>query len=176
MAIRNLQEKFIYDLSQAYDAEHQFLKGQDEFVKNANDGTLKQMISQHNDQTRQQINNLEQVFSLLGAQPQRITCEGAQGIVSERQKVMKEISGSPELMDLAILGGASKVEHFEIAGYRSLVAGAQLMGQRDVLNLLQQNLQQEEQTARMVEQTEIQMLQRVMSAQGLTGGTAFTQP
>jgi ferritin-like metal-binding protein YciE len=49
------------------------------------------------------------------------------------------------------------------------------MGQRDVVNLLQQNLQQEEQTARMIEQTEPQMLQRAMSAQGMTGSTSYNQ-
>jgi ferritin-like metal-binding protein YciE len=88
---------------------------------------------------------------------------------------MREASGSPEIMDLAILGGASKVEHYEIASYRGLITGAQTMGQRDVVNLLQQNLQQEEQTARMIEQTEPQMLQRAMSAQGMTGSTSYNQ-
>jgi ferritin-like metal-binding protein YciE len=175
MAISTVQEKFMHELGDIYDAEHQFLQGQELMLQNANDGTLKQMISQHIGQTRQQINNLEQVFNLMGAKPQRVMCDGAKGIVSEGQKTMREASGSPEIMDLAILGGASKVEHYEIASYRGLITGAQTMGQRDVVNLLQQNLQQEEQTARMIEQTEPQMLQRAMSAQGMTGSTSYNQ-
>ncbi len=175
MAIRTLQEKFLHELMDIYDAEHQFLQGQQLMLRNANDGTLKQMISQHIDQTRQQINNLEQVFNLMGAKAERVMCDGAKGIVSEGQKTMNEASGSPDLMDLVILGGASKVEHYEISSYRGLITGAQLMGQRDAANLLQQNLAQEEQTARMIEQTEPQMLQRAMSAQGMTGGAAWNQ-
>jgi ferritin-like metal-binding protein YciE len=175
MAIKTLQDKFLHELKDIYDAEHQFLQGQELMLRNANDGTLKQMITQHIDQTRQQISNLEQVFSLIGEKAERVMCDGAKGIVSEGQKSMKEASGSPDIMDLTILGGASKVEHYEISTYRGLVAGAQLMGQRDVLNLLQQNLQQEEQTARMIEQTETQMLQRAMSSQGMTGGSAYNQ-
>jgi ferritin-like metal-binding protein YciE len=176
MAIRTLQDKFLHELKDIYDAEHQFLQGQELMLRNASDGTLKQMITRHIDETRGQISNLEQVFNLMGQKAERVMCDGAKGIVSEGQKTMKETAGSPELTDLAILGGASKVEHYEISTYRGLVAGAQLMGQRDVVNLLQQNLQQEEQTARMIEQTEAQMLQMAVASPGLMGGTAYNQP
>ena len=175
MAIKTLQEKFTHELKDIYDAEHQFLQGQELMLRNATDGTLKQMITQHIDQTRQHITNLEQAFNLLGEKAERVMCEGAKGIVSEGQKSMKEAAGSPDILDLVILGGASKVEHYEISTYRGLVTGAQMMGQRDVANLLQQNLQQEEQTARMIEQTEGLMLQRAVSSQGAMGNSAYNQ-
>ena len=42
----------------------------------------------------------------------------------------------------AIAGAAERVEHYEIASYRGLITAASLMGQQDIVSLLQQNLQQ----------------------------------
>ena len=66
MAINNLQDKFVHELKDIYDAEHQFLKGQEEMLQKATDQNLQNMITQHIDQSRQQIRNLDQVFNLLG--------------------------------------------------------------------------------------------------------------
>src|SRR5690349_484699 len=104
MAINSLQEKFTHELGDIYDAEHQFLKGQEEMLQNATDPNLQQMIQKHMQQTQQQIQNLKQVFNVLGQQPQRVMCDGAKGIVSEGQKTMKETSGSPAIRDCAIAG------------------------------------------------------------------------
>ena len=173
MAIKNLQEKFINELGDIYDAEHQFLKGQEEMLQNATDPTLQQMITTHIEQTRQQIQNLEQVFSALGQQAQREMCAGAKGIVTEGQKLMKETASNPELRDCAIGGADSKVEHYEISSYRGLITAAELMGQQGVVNLLQQNLEQEESTAALIEQSTPQLLQKAMQAEGLqTTGNA----
>ena len=167
-AINNLQEKFMHGLGDIYDAEHQFLKGQDEMLKNATDGNLQQMIQLHMEQTRQHISNLDQVFSLLGEQSQREMCVGAKGLISEGQKVMKDTSKYNALRDCAIAGAASKVEHYEIAAYRDLITAAQLMGQQQIVGLLQQNLQQEEQTAAKIEQSAPMLLQTAMQAEGMT--------
>jgi ferritin-like metal-binding protein YciE len=177
MAINTLQEKFQHELQDIYDAEHQFLKGQEEMLANASDATLKQMITQHMEQTRQHIRNLEQVFNLLGAPAQRVMCDGAKGIVTEGQKLLKETKGSPEIADCAIAGAAAKVEHYEISSYRGLITGAEMMGQREVVTLLQQNLAQEEQTAMMIEQSEPQLLQKAMSmgASGMSGTSDYSQ-
>jgi ferritin-like metal-binding protein YciE len=169
MAIKNLQEKFIHELGDIYDAEHQFLKGQEQMLQNATDPNLQQMISQHIEQTRQQISNLEQVYSTLGQKPERVMCDGAKGIVSEGQKMLKEISGSSELRDCAIAGSASKVEHYEISTYRGLITGAELMGQQEIVSLLQENLEQEESTAMLIEQSTPTLLQKAMQAEGLQG-------
>ena len=162
MAINTLQEKFSHELRDIYDAEHQFLQGQELMLKNASDPKLKQMITEHIAQTEQQIRNLEQVFNVLGEQPQREMCDGAKGILSEGQKLLKETQGLDKIQDCAIAGAASKVEHYEIATYRGLIMGADLMGQRGIVSLLQQNLEQEESTAQLIEQSMPELLQKAM--------------
>jgi len=163
MKITNLNEKFIHELGDIYDAEHRFLEAQQMMIGQASDTKLKSMIQDHIQQTQRQISNLEQVYQLMGQQPKRVACEAAIGLVKEGQKTMEE-AGSDTIRDTLITGAQAKVEHYEIASYRGLVMGAQLMGNNEALQLLQQNLQQEEQTAQMVEQSAPMLLQKAMSA------------
>lgn len=164
MAIKNLEEKMLHEVCDIYDAEHQFLEAQQQMIQKANAGQVKSMLQEHIQQTEQQIRNLEQVFQSLGQQPKREKCAAAAGLVSEGQKLLKEVEGNPQLIDLAIAGSQSKVEHYEIASYRGLITGAQQMGQQEIVTLLQQNLQQEEQTAQKVEQSTPQLVQQAMSS------------
>ena len=79
---------------------------------------------------------------------------------------MKEAAGVPALLDCVINGAAGKVEHYEIASYRGLIAGAELMGQEQVVALLRENLSQEEQTAQLVEQSEPTLLRKALQQEG----------
>jgi len=175
MPINSLQEKFTHELADIYDAEHQFLKGQEELLQNATDPKLKEMLTQHIEETRQQIKNLEQVFSLLAEQPRREMCDGARGLVSEGQKLIREIPNQEVLRDCAIVGAANKVEHYEISTYRGLITGAELTGQQEVADLLEQNLQQEERTAERLEQSLTQFLQQAAQVEGTRAGDAQAQ-
>jgi len=161
--ITTLEEKMKHGLGDVYDAEHQFLEAQQEMLSQANSQTVKSLLEEHIAQTEQQIGILEQVYEVMGEKPERIKCAGAAGIVSEGQKTLKEVSGNPALVDLAIAGGCSKVEHYEISSYRMLITGAQQTGKSEVAQLLQQILQQEEQTAQKIEQSTPQLFKQAMS-------------
>ena len=153
MAIKTLEEKFIHGLGDIYDAEHRFLEAQQKMLPNANSTTVQTMLETHITETKEQIANLEQVHEILGLTAKRVSCDGAAGIVTEGDKLLKETSDVPTLADLAIVGGCSKVEHYEIASYRGLITAAETMGQADVVRLLTENLQQEEKTAQSLEQS-----------------------
>jgi hypothetical protein len=90
MPISNAHELFVHELGTIYDAEHQFVEGQQEMAQQASDQDLRSAIEEHIDQTEQHIQNLEHVFEQLGQQPQRATSEVAQGLVSEAQQNMQE--------------------------------------------------------------------------------------
>ncbi|MDQ3756087.1 MAG: DUF892 family protein, partial [Acidobacteriota bacterium] len=111
MAIKNLQEKFLHGLQDMYDAEHQFLEAQQEMLPQATAETVKALLTQHIAETEQQIGILEEVFETLGESAERAKCAGAAGIVGEGEKLLKEVSDNPALVDLAIAGGCGKVEH-----------------------------------------------------------------
>ena len=161
MPITNLQEKFLHELADIYDAEHRFLEAQQQMLDEASAQELQGMIQQHIDQTQQQIEVLDQVYEQLGQQPERITCQVAQGLVAEGQEGMQEAQAGP-LRDTMIASAQLKVEHYEVASYRGLLTGARQMGQNEIASLLLQNLQQEEQTALLVEQSTPMLLQKAM--------------
>ena len=47
------------------------------------------------------------------------------------------------MRDLAILGAAERIEHFEVAAYSSTISLAKTLGYGDAANLLAENLQEE---------------------------------
>lgn len=163
MAITTLEEKFTFELGSIYDAEHQFLEAQQTMLESANSPAVQQMLEKHIAETEQQIVNLSRIHEILGLTAKRETCAAAKGLVTEGNTILSETEDVPALADLAIAGSNSKVEHFEIACYRGLIAGAQTMGQTEVVQLLTQNLQQEENTAQTLEANLPSLLEKAMT-------------
>jgi ferritin-like metal-binding protein YciE len=122
----------------------------------------------HEQQTRQQIQNLDHVFQILGQQPQRIPCLAVQGLKQEHDTFLTD-NPTPNVLTMFDLGAAFKTEHYEIASYMGLIEMAQLMGQQQVVQLLQQNLQQEQEMARIVQQVSMQLGRQHISPMTQTG-------
>lgn len=161
MSIDSFEEKFEHALGDMYDAEHRFYDAQQEMSAKTDSAELRTLLEEHNQQTKGHIANLERVYRLLGKEPQRIKCEAAAGIVAEGQRTMRD-AGTPEIMNWVIASAQAKIEHYEIASYRGLIIGAQIMKNEEVAVLLQTNLRQEEGTADAV-QGEPQELEEKMA-------------
>lgn len=162
MAIKTLEEKFVHELGDIYDAEYRFLDAQQTMLPSATAPTVRALLEKHITETEQQIVNLTKVHEILGLTAKRVSCDGAAGIVTEGDKLLKETKDVPALADLAITGGCSKVEHYEIAAYRGLIAGAEQMELTEIARLLSENLQQEENTAQALESSMPTLLQKAM--------------
>jgi len=169
MPIANMQELTVHELCEIYDAEHRFVEGQEEMVQMASDQDLQSSIQQHLEQTRGHIQNLEQVFDQLGEEPRRETNEVAQGLVSEAQEGIQEAQNDA-IRNCAIVTAVIKVEHFEMGSYRGLLTGAEQMEQSEIANLLNENLRQEEETARIAEQSAPELIQQAMQQEGQEEG------
>jgi ferritin-like metal-binding protein YciE len=155
----NAQGLFVYELGDIYDAEHRFLEGQQEMVQEATDQNLEKAIQEHIEQTRLHIRNLEEVFERLDRQPQRQTSHVAQWLVNEARQSIQEAQNDA-VRDCAINAAVIKVEHFEMGSYRTMFTGAQLMGRTEIANLLEQNMRQEEEAARIAERSAAELLQK----------------
>jgi ferritin-like metal-binding protein YciE len=92
----------------------------------------------------------------LGEKAEAVDCKGMQGIVAERDEFVKE-KPSPEILQVFDLGATAKTEHYEIVSYTGLVDMARLLGQREVVKLLQENLKQEQAMAKAVEKLETEL-------------------
>ena len=166
MPIQSTQEKFIYTLGEALSGENQLLQGYQQLAGQVTNEQLRQGIQTHIEQSQQQVQNIQQIFSTLGQEPQEQPNDAAQGLVSDAQRCVSQ-AGNDLIRDGLILEASLKAEHFEIGGYQGLVLGAQLMGQQEAAQLLQQNLQQEEQMAQQLQQLAPQLLQQAMQAEGM---------
>jgi ferritin-like metal-binding protein YciE len=160
MPIKSTREKFVHELADLYDAEHQFLEAQHMMHAKATDVKLKTMIKEHIAESEQQVKNLERVFGTLGEPPKRQHCDGAEGIVSEGKKAIGE-AATPEMRDTFIAGGATKAEHYEMVSYADLIAAATLLKLRQAIPLLEKNREQEVRTARRLERASPRLLKQV---------------
>ncbi|HEY0344044.1 MAG TPA: DUF892 family protein [Solirubrobacteraceae bacterium] len=123
---------------------------------------LKELFSHHADETRGQIENLEQAFSALGATADDKPCLPIDAIDAQGTATIK--ATQDRLVDAVILSGAAETEHFEIAVYESLITLAESMGKQDIAGLMRENLQQEEHTLDEVKQA-MQKIAPVMAQQ-----------
>ena len=141
MAAENLQELFVEELRDVYDAEKQLTKALPKMAKAVENEELRAAIEEHLDITRMQVNRLEEVFKSLGMAAKGKTCEGMKGLIEEGSSHMEELEGST--LDAALIGAAQKVEHYEIATYGTLATWADLLGHQDAKDLLGQTLEEE---------------------------------
>ena len=150
MPMQTPRDLFIHELSDAMSAEQMILKMLPELQKESQVPEIKQALQNHEQETKQQVQNLQQVFQQMGAKPEKTTCYAMKGIAEEHKALHKE-NPSPEILEMANLGGAAKTEHYEMAVYTSLVQMANDLGENESAQLLQQNLQQEIKMAERVE-------------------------
>ena len=143
MKLSTLEDLFLHELQDLYSAENQIVKALPKMVKSASSQHLRSAFEKHLEETRGQVERLDQVFQLLNKSPKSKTCMGMQGLLSEGQELIDE-NAEPSVKDAGLIVAAQKVEHYEIAAYGSLCVFAELMGKNDVKQLLKQNLAQEE--------------------------------
>ncbi len=165
MAIQRIQELVQHELGDIYDAEQQIVQMLPQLANECDSGEVKSALQYHEQQTRQQIQNLEQCFQILGAPPKRTACQAIAGLKQEHDSFLCEMPSS-EILTMFDVGGAASSAHYEIASYRGLIEQANLLGQKDCARLLQENLSQEEEMAQKVEQLSRQLGPQMLQQSG----------
>jgi ferritin-like metal-binding protein YciE len=138
----SLQKLYLNELRDLMSAEHMILKALPKMAEKASHPGLKDGFRLHEQQTRQHVQRLEQVFSMIGTKAEEKECKGMKGIIEEGQEVMKEYSDS-DVLDAALIAAAQRVEHYEIAAYGCVRTYANVLGFTNQEELLQQTLNEE---------------------------------
>ena len=141
MPATSLQELFVEELRDIYDGEKRILRALPKMARAASSEDLQNALQMHLEETEGQVNRLEQVFRALGEPARGKKCDGILGIVEEGNKAIEELDGA--VLDAALIAGAQKVEHYEIATYGTLAYFAELLGNDKVKNLLGETLEEE---------------------------------
>ncbi|PGH57646.1 hypothetical protein CRT60_06540 [Azospirillum palustre] len=145
MSKEALKDLLIEELQDAYSSETQILEALPAMADAASSPQLKQAFQTHLKETDGQVKRLEQIFQILQADPTGNTCEATQGLIEEAEEIMEQ-GLSPEVLDVALIMAAQKVEHYEIASYGSLRTLAETCGLTDVAKLLDETLSEEKAT------------------------------
>jgi len=148
--VQDSRELFLHELKDIYYVEKALTSVLPTLASEARDRELSSGFKTHLRETQKQVTNLEKVFQKLGERPQAEQCPGFDGIRAEHDKFMRERPAQP-IVDAFLTGAAARTEHYEIATYTGLITMARALGERDVVQLLDQNLKQEKETLRKVE-------------------------
>ncbi len=145
MAVKTVQDLFVEELRDIYSAEKQITKALPKMAKAATHPELKQAFELHLEQTRGQVERLDQVFEQLDMPKRAKKCEAMEGLIEEARSTMDEIEDQ-NVLDIGMIINAQKIEHYEIAGYGSLVALAKQLGHDEAATLLAETLSEEKET------------------------------
>ena len=137
-----LHDAFLDELRDMYDAEKQLTKALPKLAKNATSPELRDAFESHLEETRGQVERLEQVFESLDEKAKGKHCDGIAGIIEEGKSIMDE-DFDEATMDARLIAAGQRAEHYEMAAYGTLVAWARAMGHTAAARLLQQTLDEE---------------------------------
>jgi ferritin-like metal-binding protein YciE len=145
MQIETLRDLLIHELKDLYSAEKQLVKALPKVAKAATNTDLKAGVEQHLEETKEHVNRLEQIFERLGTSSRGPKCKGMEGLIEESATLIED-EPEEEVLDAGLICGSQKIEHYEIAGYGCARAFAELLGEEEVMELLQQTLDEEKAT------------------------------
>ena len=145
MPQEELKELYIDELKDLYNAENQLVKALPKMAKGADSEELREAFEEHLEQTKGHVQRLEQIFEALGENPKGKKCKGMEGLIAEGSEVMQE-DYEGNILDAALIGAAQRVEHYEIAGYGTVRAMAETLGESEHVDLLTQTLDEEKET------------------------------
>lgn len=143
MKLENLQQLYLKELRDLYDAENQITEALPKLIDAAQNSELKSALQEHLTVTKNQISRLDRIFQTLNEKPSGETCKGMKGVIKEGDEIVSA-GGDPSTVDAGIISAAQRVEHYEMAGYGTVRTYARLLGNEEHARLLQQTLQEEE--------------------------------
>lgn len=149
MAVKTMQDLFVHTLGDIYYAENQILKALPRMAEKARSEELREAFEQHIEETREQVQRLEQVFRMVNQPPKGERCDAIEGIIKEAETLISEIEDD-EVRDAGMLAAAQAVEHYEISRYGTLIAWAEELEMDDAIDLLEETLDEEKNADRLL--------------------------
>jgi ferritin-like metal-binding protein YciE len=144
MAVQGLRELYIDELKDLYSAENQLVKALPKMAKAATSADLRSGFEEHLEQTKGHVQRLETIFQQLEESPKGKKCKGMEGLIEEGAEAIDEYEG--DVRDAALIGAAQRVEHYEMAGYGTVKAMAEELGESEQASLLNETLEEEKAT------------------------------
>lgn len=140
--MKTLESLFLDELADIYDAESRLVRALPKMAKAVTNEGLREALESHLEETEGQLKRLQSVFKEFDKSAKGKKCEAIEGLLKEADSIASENKGSPTI-DAAIISAAQKVEHYEIASYGCLREWANVLGNSNAAELLQETLDEE---------------------------------
>jgi ferritin-like metal-binding protein YciE len=144
-----LRDVMIDELRDLYSAENQLVKALPKVAKAVESEELKTIFTTHLEETKGHVERLKQVFEIIGKKPTGEHCKGMEGLVEEaKEGIEKDEEGAAK--DAILIGASARVEHYEMAGYTTAILIAKALGEKEIVELLTETLNEEKNAAKLV--------------------------
>ena len=140
-----LQDLLLLKLGSLLDIETQLVKALPKMAKAANEQKLRDAFIEHLEETEAHVERIEQAFENIDSVPKKMKVEAIRGLIEDADWIGKSAK-NPAARDALLVAAAQCVEQYEIASYRSACAWARLIDRDEIADLLQQTLDEEEET------------------------------
>jgi ferritin-like metal-binding protein YciE len=163
MLLNNLSDLFQRGLEYAWDSEQLLQKELPNLIEAASSDQLKQVLQQHQVETKGHIYHLKQIFTRLERSPAGEKGEPIRIILKESEKMIAHLDRSP-LLDAALIFSGNQAKHYEIGLYESLAAFARTLGLEEVATLIGEILNEEKAAAEALTRLAERSINRAASA------------
>jgi ferritin-like metal-binding protein YciE len=145
MKLNTLADLLHHELKDLYSAENQLVKALPKMAKAASNAELAAGFETHLEETKGQVERLDQIAGILELKLGGHKCKAMEGLIEEGSELISE-DANPSVKDAGLIGAAQRVEHYEIAGYGTAAAIARKVGREDVAAILEKTLAEEKAT------------------------------
>jgi ferritin-like metal-binding protein YciE len=142
MKLESLHKLWIHELKDLHSAESQILEALPKIIAAASHAELQTALGDHLKETRTHVGRLEKIFKGLDFEPTGQRCKGMEGLLEEGKGILTA-DAEPMVRDAGIIAACQRVEHYEIAGYGTAAAYAEILGEHEAAKLLQETLDEE---------------------------------
>src|SRR5271168_4845541 len=93
--MKTLEDLFLDQLADVYDAEQRIVRALPKMVKVATCAKLKTALNDHLKETEGHVTRIEQAFQSLGKKPEAQKCRATVGILDEGDELASDFKSSP---------------------------------------------------------------------------------
>lgn len=143
--LANLEELFHHQLRDIYSAETQIFKILPEMIEKANSKKLKKVISDHLEETENQVRRLEQISKENYLKLSGYICEAMMGLIMEAKSFISEDTNK-HVRDAGMIADLQRLKHYEISAYGTVIEYAKALGENEIAKKLEKSLREESNT------------------------------
>lgn len=138
----DLRALYVRELRLLLSAEEQIVRALPTMMQTARDTQLKQAFQSHHQETEAHVTRLRNMLETIAGEADPLKCKVIGALIDETEDMCQSCSHDA-VRDAALIAGAQRVEHYEIAAYGAMRHFAQMLGRTFDAEILDQTIHEE---------------------------------